>query len=66
MASKRNLRRKECRGKHAYQSESLARQQARIGTEREGLLLHAYECPWGQHYHIGHPPRAWWLRNGGA
>ena len=48
MASKRGLRRRGCESKIRYTTVEEAQLGARRGT-------HVYRCPFGKHYHVGHP-----------
>lgn len=54
MSSKRHLRKKSCEGKqrHASQCEAVAHV---IHLTKHGERgLHAYRCPFGDHWHVGH------------
>jgi hypothetical protein len=58
MASKRQVRRRECGDKKRYASSADAVAAAgRIGRAK-GEKLVAYRCRFCRQYHIGHPPVA--------
>ena len=56
MASKRAVRRKTCSSKTTYFREVDAVGVAIIRSKAIGEKLHAYRCPFGQHWHVGHVP----------
>jgi hypothetical protein len=58
MASKRNIRRRQCAGKLGYTSLTDAIHASQFGQRRYGWQrLNAYHCAWCHTYHLGHPPR---------
>ena len=50
MASKRQLKRKECGDKVRYETQTLAV----ASNKRQGMETHTYKCRFGNHWHIGH------------
>lgn len=60
MASKRNLRRKGCTNKRAFESKDAA-MAAMFALKRNkraaGLVgyMDVYHCEFGNHFHFGHP-----------
>lgn len=54
MASKRRLRRTSCTKKKAY-TAGQADVQAHY-LRRQGIEVHPYKCPFGNHSHVGHRP----------
>lgn len=44
-----------CAGKRRY-GEAAARRAARILIWAQGEDVHAYACPFGRHWHVGHRP----------
>ncbi len=58
MSSKRRQRRKSCVGKRRYSSQTEA-VAALISAKRKGLHgMCSYKCRWGNHWHLGHPPKS--------
>lgn len=57
MASKRHLRRKSCERKKRFQNFEEANQAAKSHMRQFNAWMTAYPCKFGNHYHIGHPPR---------
>lgn len=57
MSSKRRIRRKQCGHKVKFASLSDAHRRA-MELWAKGIRMRAYKCPWGDHFHIGHMPRA--------
>lgn len=55
MASKRNLRRKQCGDKHRFETLDGAAQEARRVANGTGGWLEAYRCPFCGGHHYGHP-----------
>jgi len=57
MASKRRLRRKGCEGKRRHATLQDAKYAVICTVKARGLMnyMRAYKCPFGNHYHIGHP-----------
>ncbi len=55
MASKRRLRRK-CSGKVAYPDAPAALDALAEHRAKGVYSLHAYACPFGAHWHLGHRP----------
>lgn len=56
MASKRHLRRRACENKRQYDKPSAIQTAKHIrATKRE--WMNAYQCPYGDHWHLGHPVR---------
>lgn len=44
-----------CEGKRRY-GEAAARRAARVLNWAQGEDVHAYACPFGRHWHVGHRP----------
>lgn len=59
MSSKRRIRRRQCKSKKVYADEGQAAAAIRLmdqrGIARTGL--HAYKCPFGNHWHVGRKPK---------
>ena len=55
MASKRNLRKKNCTNKVRYQTLDLAQSAARDANKRT-TWINAYKCQFCGGFHIGHAP----------
>lgn len=56
MASKRRIRRKECGDKHRHATRAEAVSHL-VSLRKSGRVsgdIHAYRCPWGDHWHVGH------------
>lgn len=57
MSSKRRVRRKACGGKQPHPDQASAVRHL-ISLRRKGEFgLVTYRCPFGSHWHVGHPPR---------
>ena len=54
MASRRRLRRKGCTNKKMYVQESAEAQATTL--RRRGIEVHAYQCNFAKHWHVGHRP----------
>lgn len=57
MSSKRAIRRRACIRKKQFFSQHEAQHEANRLWQR-GVHVRAYECSFGNHWHIGHMPRA--------
>lgn len=59
MASLRRQRHRACEIKRRYLSKAQAAAVLHRQVAAGGALerLHVYRCPFGQHWHIGHPMR---------
>lgn len=49
----RTSKQRACIDKHTY-GRRAARRAARILRREHGEHVHAYPCPWGSHWHVGH------------
>jgi hypothetical protein len=57
MSSKRHLRRKACSSKQSHPDQAGAVRHL-ISLKHKGEFgLITYKCPFGNHWHVGHPPR---------
>lgn len=57
MSSKRHMRRKACGDKQPHQDQSSAVRHL-ISLKYKGEFgMVTYKCPFGNHWHVGHPPR---------
>jgi hypothetical protein len=57
MASKRNVRRKACEGKHKHATEAEAHSHLRslhLAGKLVGRAMHAFKCEFCGSYHVGH------------
>jgi hypothetical protein len=54
MASKRQLRRRACKGKVAHRTAGAAYAAALSYLADFGELLRVYKCPWCPAWHVGH------------
>ncbi len=54
MASKRRLRRTSCNGKQRHAGEAAARAHAERLSFNGDRELHAYQCDFCRHWHVGH------------
>jgi hypothetical protein len=57
MSSKRRQRRKACEGKHAHLDQATAVTHLISLKHKGDFGLITYKCPFGNHWHVGHPPR---------
>lgn len=57
MASKRRKRRVECGGKHRLTKEQALSRATKMRQRYVGQSFDAYQCPHGDHWHIGHRPK---------
>jgi hypothetical protein len=58
MSSKRHQRRKACGHKQPHPDQAGAVQQLISLKHNKGDYgLVTYKCPFGNHWHVGHPPR---------
>lgn len=57
MASKRHIHRKSCEGKRAFKTQEEAVREAGKASRFYSNYLTAYHCKFGNHFHIGHPPK---------
>lgn len=60
MSSKRAIRRRQCSGKHRYESRDSALGGMRALRKNKGVtdMLSAYHCTFCGGWHFGHPPRS--------
>ena len=54
MASKRVLRRRECRHKHRHATQADARAHVKSLAYAGGHHLQLYHCRWCGYFHVGH------------
>lgn len=58
MASKRGKRRQECGTKHRLTKDAALRRATAMRRAKPGQYFDAYQCPHGDHWHVGHRPKA--------
>jgi hypothetical protein len=57
MSSKRHQRRKACGHKHPHADQAAAVTHLISLKHKGDFGLITYKCPFGNHWHVGHPPR---------
>jgi len=57
MSSKRHQRRKACDGKEQHSNQAGAVRHLISLKHKGDYGLITYKCPFGNHWHVGHPPR---------
>jgi hypothetical protein len=57
MSSKRRVRKNSCEGKVQYATLDDAKLAAIRWNKAKNDSCHPYKCEFGEHYHIGHPPK---------
>jgi hypothetical protein len=57
MSSKRHQRRKACGGKEQHPNQAGAVRHLISLKHKGDYGLITYKCPFGDHWHVGHPPR---------
>jgi hypothetical protein len=57
MASKRRKRRAECGQKHRLTKDAALSRATKMRRVYPGQYFDAYQCPHGDHWHVGHRPK---------